>query len=75
MAMNGSVLGEQIIFSLKGVTGLSNSDPLLSQAWQAVATAIVTHIQTQAEVSVTTLQPPDSAGDIEPPGTGTGKVV
>lgn len=68
MAMNGNQMGAEVITAIKGIVdaGLDRNDSH-EDIWKAICTAIVTHIQNNAVV----IQPNDSNGDTEAPGTVT----
>ena len=66
MAMIGNTLGSEI---KTAIDGLSSSDKLdMEKIWQAVVTAIITHIQTNGVVSTVTTCPAGA-------GTGIGTIA
>lgn len=66
MAMNGSALGTQIATAL-GVA----ADPVAVAAWQSIANAIVTHITTNAVVTVASVSGVTPGPGVSGPGAGT----
>lgn len=79
MALNGIVLGDAILAAIdSAVASHQAADATQRQAiWRAVGTAIVTHITTQATVTVAVA----SVGGVTPgvgasgPGAGTGTIA
>lgn len=65
----GNQLGTEILAAVKSATGNTShpQDALTLAIWQAIGTAIVNHITANAVV----VQPNDSNGDTESPGTIT----
>ena len=65
MAMNGNTLGSAIVTAVNALTSAQKADP--TACWQAIAGAIVAHIQANATVLVKTsdagLQRDNTAGN------------
>lgn len=86
MPMNGTQLGSEIVAAL-GAAGLLDTPagappPTTAEVWEVIASAIVTHIQTQAVVTTTVaaaipvqVTPATGTGATIAPGAGTGTVA
>ena len=74
MAMNGTTLGNEIAAALATLSDSDKGD--LSKCWGKIATAIVTHIQTNAVIStnvaVTSVSGVTVGAGVSGPGAGTG---
>lgn len=67
MAMNGNTMGDEVVAAIKALSGSPAlpQDPQIKVLWEAICTAIVTHIKNNAVV----IQASDSHGDTEQNGT------
>ena len=72
MPMNGDVLGEAIVTALQGIDPEMTPAQIeqLQNAWEAIATQIVTHIQTFGLVTSNII--PDSIVTVGGPATQAG---
>lgn len=72
MALNGTTLGADIRSSLAALTeGQLSGEDSREYIWEAIATAIVNHIKTQAQVVVTSVSGVVVGAGVSGPGTGT----
>ena len=69
MAMNGNTLGTAIEAAISGLTDVQKQNTQL--VWQTIATQIVTHIQTQGVITVTSVSGVTVGAGVSGPGAGT----